>query len=132
MPKTKEILSIEDIRLMVDTFYSKVRKDVLLADIFNSKIGNRWPEHLEKLYRFWQTILLNEHTYQGNPFMPHAQLSLEKEHFNRWLLLFYQTIDENFDGEKAKEAKSRAENMAEMFYHKNKYFRENPEKLINS
>ena len=69
-----EIISITDIKLLVDTFYNKVRKDELLADLFNNKIGDRWPEHLEKMYRFWQTVLLEEHTYHGSPFLPHAKL----------------------------------------------------------
>jgi hemoglobin len=102
---TKEILNIDDIKLLVDSFYSKVKEDELLADIFNHKIQDRWSIHLEKMYRFWQTVLLDQHTYNGSPFAPHANLPIEKEHFERWILLFYKTIDENFTGEKAKEAK---------------------------
>ncbi len=49
---TKEILNIEDVTLLVDSFYQKVRKDQLLGGIFNGVIQNRWPEHLEKMYRF--------------------------------------------------------------------------------
>jgi hemoglobin len=40
------------------------------------------------------------------------------------------TIDENCKGEKADESKWRAKKMSEMFYYKNKYFRNNPDKLI--
>lgn len=124
MQETKNIASIEDIKLLVDDFYGRVRKDDLLADIFNGVIGNRWPKHLEKMYTFWQTILLQEHTYYGSPFPPHAQLPIEKEHFERWLKLFHQTLDDHFDGEIAEEAKWRSQRMAEMFmfkinYHKN-------------
>ncbi|MEO8762174.1 MAG: group III truncated hemoglobin [Bacteroidia bacterium] len=122
----KEILNIDDIKLLVDSFYSKVKEDELLANIFNDKIQDRWPIHLEKMYRFWQTVLLDQHTYNGSPFAPHANLPIEKEHFNRWILLFYKTIDENFTGEKAKEAKWRAEKMAEMFQYKIQYYRNNP------
>jgi hemoglobin len=35
--------------------------------------------------------------------------------FNRWLELFFSTIDENFDGSVAADAKNRAELMAYMF-----------------
>lgn len=122
---TKEIISIADIRVLVDAFYGKVRKDELLKDIFNNVIGDNWPTHLEKMYRFWQTVLLGEHTYSGMPFPPHAKLPVGKEHFERWLLLFYQTIDEHFEGEKADEAKWRAQKMAEMFHYKIEYFRNN-------
>ena len=59
----KDISNIQDIKLLVDVFYGKVREDGKLKDIFNNKIQDRWPEHLEKMYRFWQTVLLEEHTY---------------------------------------------------------------------
>ncbi|MCC6371821.1 MAG: group III truncated hemoglobin [Bacteroidia bacterium] len=126
----KEIITLEDIKLLVDTFYTKIKSDSLLAPVFTDKIQDRWPTHLEKMYSFWQTVLLNEHTYSGSPFVPHAKLPVNQNHFNRWLVLFYETIDENFSGEKAAEAKWRAEKMAEMFYHKIEYYKNNPDKLI--
>jgi hemoglobin len=119
----KDITSLEDIKLLVDTFYSKVQKDDLIGPIFTEKIGDRWPEHLEKMYRFWQTILLEVHTYSGSPFPPHKQLPVAKEHFDRWMEIFTATTDELFDGVIAEEAKLRAKNMAEMFNYKINYFR---------
>lgn len=110
-----KILNITDVKQLVDTFYEKVREDELLNPIFNKVIQEDWPEHLEKMYRFWQTILLEEHTYFGSPFVPHAKLPVKKEHFDRWLQLFYSNIDNQFKGEKAEEAKWRAKKMAEMF-----------------
>src|SRR5680860_1279412 len=100
-----EILNIGDVKQLVDTFYDKVREDALLNPIFNNVIQEHWPEHLEKMYKFWQTILLEEHTYFGSPFVPHAKLPVEKEHFDRWLQLFFSNIDDQFKGEKAEEAK---------------------------
>lgn len=111
----KEILNLEDIKLLVDTFYSKIREDQLLGHIFNGVIQDRWPVHLEKMYRFWQTILLGEHTYYGSPFPPHAQLPVDHDHFLKWMALFDSTVDELFVGEIAAEAKWRAAKMAEMF-----------------
>jgi len=121
----KDILSLEDIKLLVDTFYDKVRKDELIGPVFNDKIQDRWPEHLAKMYTFWQTVLLGEHTYFGSPFPPHAQLPVEKEHFETWLALFSQTLDELFTGEVAKEAIWRANKMAEMFQYKIQHYRQN-------
>jgi hemoglobin len=76
------------------------------------------------MYRFWQTLLLEEHTYYGSPFAPHAGLPITKEHFDRWLLLFHATLDGHFEGEKVTEAKIRASKMAEMFQYKIAYLRE--------
>lgn len=121
----KDILSIDDIKLLVDTFYGKVREDQLIGPIFDERIQDRWPQHLAKMYTFWQTVLLGEHTYYGSPFPPHAQLPVEKEHFDRWLSLFSQTLDELFTGEVAKEAMWRANKMAEMFQYKIGHYRQN-------
>ena len=114
----KEILNLEDIKVLVDTFYTKVQEDELLKDIFNDVIEDRWPQHLEKMYTFWQTVLLGEHTYYGAPFVPHTDLPVNKKHFARWSALFDETLDELFVGEKAEEAKWRAKKMAEMFQYK--------------
>jgi len=126
----KKILTLEDVKCLVDSFYGKIREDDLLKDIFNGIIQDRWPEHLDKMYRFWQTILLDEHTYYGSPFAPHARLPVGKEHFDRWLKLFFETIDEHFIGEKAAEAKWRAQKMAEMFRYKIEYYQNSTSKPI--
>jgi hemoglobin len=121
----KDILQLEDVKLLVDTFYGKVREDELIGPIFNDRIQDRWPQHLAKMYTFWQTVLLGEHTYYGSPFPPHAKLPVEKEHFDRWLELFSQTLEELFTGEVASEAMWRANKMAEMFQYKIGHYRQN-------
>ncbi|OOQ61142.1 group III truncated hemoglobin [Mucilaginibacter pedocola] len=119
------IFTIEDIKLLVDTFYERIKADALLGPVFNGVIQDNWAVHLEKMYRFWQTVLLNEHTYFGRPFPPHANLPVGAEHFDKWLALFTKTVDELFEGEKAEEAKWRAGKMAEMFQAKIAYFKSN-------
>jgi len=120
-----DIRSIEDIRSLVDTFYGKVRNDATIGPIFNQVIEDRWPEHLQKMYRFWQTVLLGEHTYFGSPFPPHAQLPIDRTHFAIWLNLWHETVNELFNGEKANEAKWRADKMAAMFITKIEYYNNN-------
>ena len=122
-----DITSLDDIKLFVDAFYTQVQQDQLIGPIFNSVVQDRWPVHLEKMYGFWQTVLLNERAYSGSPFPPHAKLPIEKQHFDRWLELFNSTIDINFKGDKADEAKWRAAKMAEMFRYKIDYLnKQNP------
>jgi len=125
MEQKKDILTLEDCKTLVDNFYGKVRKDPLIGPIFDNIIQDRWPEHLEKMYRFWQTVLLADHTYFGSPFPPHAELPVEWTHFEKWLELFNQTIDEHFTGDKAQEARWRANKMAEMFNFKIQYYKNN-------
>lgn len=124
----KDITSLQDIKLLVDTFYSKIREDDMLGIIFNQNIQDRWPIHLDKMYRFWQTILLEEYTYDGRPFPPHAHLPIGKVHFDQWLSLFEDTVYSLFSGAKADEAVWRAKKMAAMFESKLDYIRNNPNK----
>ncbi|NER18961.1 group III truncated hemoglobin [Spongiivirga citrea] len=114
----KDIQDIDDIELMVNTFYAVVREDEVLGPIFNNVIKDNWPLHLDKMIRFWQTILLQEYTYKGSPFHPHRKLPIQKQHFDRWLNHFNNCIDKNFKGTKADEAKMRAKKMAQMFQYK--------------
>jgi hemoglobin len=126
MSSTRDISTIDDIKLLVNTFYQKIRENELLSPIFNGIIQDRWPEHLEKMYRFWQTVLLEEHTYFGSPFPPHAKLPVEQKHFDVWLALWHFTVNALFVGEKANEAKWRADKMALMFLTKIEYYKNNP------
>lgn len=121
MTQKPDITEREHIELLVDSFYKKARKDDLLGPIFNQVIGDRWSTHLEKMYRFWETILLNRLTYKGTPFAPHVRLDLNHAHFARWDRLFSETVDAHFEGEKADEAKERAGKMAILFRHKKEY-----------
>ena len=114
----EDIKNLADIQILVDTFYDTIRKDQLLGPIFDGIIQDRWPEHLEKMYRFWQTVLLEEHTYYGSPFPPHAKMPIQKEHFDRWIQLFTQTVDALYTGETSDRAKWQGNRMAEMFQFK--------------
>lgn len=125
METEREIMAMEDIQLLVDTFYSKVREDELLGPIFEERLAGKWEEHLAKMYRFWQTLLLGEHSYYGSPLMPHLDMPVEKMHFQRWVEIFHQTVDDLFAGEVAEEAKWRGNRMAEMFNYKIDFFRTN-------
>lgn len=125
-----DIQKLDDVKTLVNTFYGRVQKDELIGPIFNSKLEVHWPEHLEKMYTFWQTILLEEYTYRGRPFPPHAQLPIEAEHFERWLQIFDQTVNDLFDGPVAEEAKSRGRKMAALFQVKLDHIRQSPFKPL--
>lgn len=113
-----DIQHVEDVSNLVHTFYNRIREDELLGPIFNNRLENRWEEHLEKMVRFWQTILLGKQTYQGYPFHPHATMPIGELHFSHWLKTFTQTVDDLFVGPIADEAKNRGQLMAKIFLHK--------------
>ncbi len=126
----QDIQNRKDIILLVDTFYGHVRKDTFIGPIFNERIGDRWPEHLEKMYNFWENILFGNNAYQGRPFPPHATMPIDKEHFEAWLGLFHGTVDSLFKGPIAEEAKSRAHTIASVFHHKITQIRESEYKNL--
>lgn len=115
----KTIETREDVRKLVDIFYAKIRKDDLLGDIFNSHIAeNEWETHLEKLTDFWETNLFGVPRFKGNPTKKHLQVdqnlqyNVSQEHFGRWLQLWFETINNLFQGERAIRAKEAARKMA--------------------
>ncbi len=113
---TQDIKGIEDIKFLVDQFYMKVRQDELLAPVFALRITDDWQPHLNTMYRFWNAALFQVREYVGNPFSKHAMLPIDGPHFEQWIKLFYETIEEHFEGPVADEAKARAMIMAHTFY----------------
>ena len=83
---------------MVDGFYAKVRRDPALGPVFDGAIAeDGWPAHLERMYRFWSSVMLTSGRYSGNPVGVHREVSgIAKELFPRWLALFEQTAAELF------------------------------------
>jgi hemoglobin len=120
-----DIENREDIERLVNTFYDSVREDVLIGPIFKHVIQDNWPVHLDKMYRFWETVVLDAGSYRGSPFLPHATLPITSTHFEVWLQLFNTTIDNLFAGIKANKAKKQAQTMAILFQSKLAYYKDN-------
>ncbi len=116
-----DITSRKDIELLVDTFYEKVRNNPELGYIFEDVAEINWGTHLPRMYSFWASILLGDHSYSGNPMQKHIALSklttITDKEFSMWLTLFRETVDELFSGERAKQAKVRADNIARLMLH---------------
>jgi hemoglobin len=126
----KEIEDIEDIKVFVDEFYDKVKNDALIGPVFLEKIPGDWQPHLNKMYAFWNAALFGIPGFRGNPFAKHAPLKIEQEHFVRWLQLFNEIIDHNFEGYIAQDAKNRAELMANMFLSRLRQMKGGADKII--
>lgn len=75
-------------------------------------------QHLQIIADSRDSILFGNRKYQGDPFGKHRHLKLSKDHFDRWIELFFETIDEMFVGEKAEEAKQRANTISQVFQFK--------------
>ncbi len=116
-----DLNSEQDIELMVDSFYAKVNHDQLLSLVFNDFSKVDWNTHLPKMYRFWNTLILGKQSYKGNPFAAHVPLPVDKTHFDRWVQLFEENMDELFAGDVAEQTKLRARSIAHIFQSKLEY-----------
>lgn len=102
-----------NIRTMVVSFYSEVLKDDLVGPFFIDKLGpdltsKTWGEHLDILTDFWASIYLDDFSYTGSPFAPHIELEgLKAETFQRWLKLFFETVDRIYELDIAEQFKQR-------------------------
>ena len=101
----REIKNEADVHELVQTFYQKVLVDEVLAPFFKKL---NFEEHLPKMEFFWRFVLLDEPGYTTSVTDKHMHMRLKEEHFKRWILLFNQTLDELFIGEKVELAKQRA------------------------
>lgn len=106
--------SEEQIKALVDRFYSRVRQDELLGPVFGRAIGDDWEKHLAKMSDFWSTVVLASRRYKGNPMQVHIELPrLRPDHFERWLSLWRTTTSELLEETDAQIFVSKAEFMAE-------------------
>jgi hemoglobin len=117
-----EINSRTDIEFLVNEFYQKIKNDALLHPVFDQFIGNDWDTHLDKMYQFWETVLFDTIGYKGSPVRKHMELNnnlpLTEKMFQRWIELWDTTVDLHFKGERAQEAKKRAQYMAMLMNYK--------------
>jgi hemoglobin len=111
----KEIETREDLVQLVDRFYDRVVLDDLLAPHFEYL---DFVEHKPRMVAFWAFVLLGEAGYATNVFDKHRHLPIGKPHFDRWLALFIETVQEYFTGEQADAAINKARLLAWTFSEK--------------
>jgi hemoglobin len=78
---------------LVQCFYEKIRKDVMLGPIFARQVTD-WEQHLQRMCEFWSSVALMTGRYHGRPMAKHLPLPVDSVHFDRWLELFVETTKE--------------------------------------
>ncbi|MGZ6999647.1 MAG: group III truncated hemoglobin [Acidimicrobiia bacterium] len=110
-----DIATRAEVELLVRTFYRAAAMDDLLGPIFAAAHVD-WPSHIATVTAFWMDQLFGTRHYEGNPLRAHQPIArlmpFRPEHFDRWLALFTETVDELFAGPVADLAKARAAKMA--------------------
>jgi hemoglobin len=105
-----------DLYLLVDEFYKKLLADSSISYIFTDVVKIKILEHLPILVTFWSQAILGTGGYTKNLTQIHLDINakepLTPELFKIWLNHFYQTVDENFRGQKAEQIKTQALSIA--------------------
>ena len=101
----RELNNREDIEFLVHSFYERILNDEMLAPFFKTL---DFEMHLPKMIDFWCFVLVGETGYSTNVVEKHIHMPLNAEHFERWLEIFNNTLDDYFEGENVEIAKQRA------------------------
>lgn len=114
----KDIENRNDIDYLLEHFYEKAFSDPLIKHFFIEVVPLNLEEHLPVIGDFWESVLLDGRGYRKNVMEIHRNISqkstIEKEHFDRWVHLFSETVNNFFEGPKATMAKQRATSIATM------------------
>ncbi|MFT0532983.1 group III truncated hemoglobin [Castellaniella hirudinis] len=107
----------DEITTLVHHFYRRVRQDDILGPVFDAHIHD-WDEHLERMVRFWSSLLRRAGTYSGTPMPRHVALpGLDGPMFVRWLDLFRQTLAEFDNPAFAAQAQDFAQRIARSLWY---------------
>ena len=107
-----DIETREDVERLVRAFYDRAVHDERIGHLFTEVARLDLESHLPTMHRFWETLLLGARSYRGGAMQKHLELNrrapLLPEHFERWLEVWGDTVDELFAGARAEEAKEKA------------------------
>jgi hemoglobin len=68
----KDIVSQDDIQVLVNSFYDKVKTSEI-GFFFEEIAKVNWEKHLPKMYIFWESVLFATVKFDGNPMGAHFQ-----------------------------------------------------------
>jgi hemoglobin len=115
MSVTHTELSEEQIGVLLDLFYTKVRADPELGPVFAGAIAEeKWPAHMAVIQDFWSAVMLKSGRYRGNPLQVHKEIEgVSPELFKRWLALFDESCREMLPPDLAEAMHGRAVQIAD-------------------
>ena len=120
MADLHDIETRADCERLVRAFYGRALTDPVLGWLFTEVAGIDLEAHVPRITSFWETVLLDGHSYHGGAFAPHAALHMKARlhagHFERWLWMWRGTVDELFAGPRAQAAKAHANRVGHAFH----------------
>lgn len=116
MAAKPDLDSPERIRSFVEAFYARLLRDEQLAPIFIDVANIDLKKHLPLICSYWEKLLLGDSSYNRHTMnihrVVHSKRPLTAADFDRWLAFFQTTVDENFSGPRADQAKQTAAHIA--------------------
>jgi hemoglobin len=112
----KDIESREQLEAFLWAFYKKAFADELIGHFFIEVVPLNLETHVPVIANFWESVAFNKPSYRKNVMEVHKHIhhlsKIRKEHLDRWVKLFTETLAENFDGDRAELMKQRARSIA--------------------
>lgn len=103
---------------MLAHFYEKALADEVIGFFFTQVVPLDMAKHLPVITDFWESVVLGTRGYGKNVMAVHQHIhqlsAIRKEHLDRWVELFLQTIEEHFEGPNAILMAQRARSIATM------------------
>ncbi|OCW55712.1 group III truncated hemoglobin [Hoeflea olei] len=95
-------ISDDEIARLVEQFYSDIRLHPRLGPLFEARLAGKWDMHLDKMKRFWRSVLRHTGEYSGQPVASHNALpDMEEGDLKLWLDQFVITTGRLFPPETA-------------------------------
>jgi hemoglobin len=112
----KDIENREELEEFLRAFYKKAFADELIGHFFTEVVPLDLTTHIPVIAGFWESVVFNSHGYRQNVMEVHKHIHLlskiKKEHLDRWVKIFIETLDEQFEGYKTELMKQRARSIA--------------------
>ncbi len=117
-----DLTTRQDIDQLLADFYARAMTDTSIGHFFTEVVALNLETHLPVIGNFWESVLLGQPVYRGNPMLTHLELAekspLQPAHFERWLELWRLSVRARFAGERADLAIDRAEQIARLMLFK--------------
>ena len=112
----RDITDKKDIEALLVLFYRKAFADDLIGHFFTQVVPLDLDTHIPVIASFWESILFNTQSYRKNVMQVHQHINglspIKKEHLDRWVSLFQESVAATFEGPNAELIQQRARSVA--------------------
>jgi hemoglobin len=112
----RDLENRNDIESLLQRFYESAFADDLIGIYFTEVVPLDLETHIPVIADFWESVIFNTHGYRKNVMEVHAHIhrlkEIKKEHLDRWVALFTNTVNDYYDGPNANRIKQRAVSIA--------------------